>query len=267
MNYNVKKVRRIPKKTICICILAILLICFLGGLALYKETRRIIDATKRYNELIQKYNAISTEYDDMLKNCSVDNIDGIPTELGLLEEEPEYFRDAVEVIFGSNSREKIEKDIDTLQVLIEEAEKWNLIVEQITTPSEDWLINRLQQVEDIKDVQAVTKNNDPDGMLNRNGGYKACVYFTTNLLDPSVVEGKTIVEKGTDAGGAIEVYSTVDDAEARCTYLAGFDGTLLYSGSYAIVGTMVVRTSYMFSGEGQLALTNEIVEALTMIEE
>ena len=84
-------------------------------------------------------------------------------------------------------------------------------------------------------------------------------------IDSDSVEGDTIVDKGTDVGGAIEVYKSVKDAEARCEYLSGFDNTLLYSGSYAIIGTMVIRTSYRLDGESQLELTTEITKAFTKL--
>ena len=84
-------------------------------------------------------------------------------------------------------------------------------------------------------------------------------------IDASTVPGDTIVEKGTDAGGAIEVYATVEEALARCDYLSGFDGTILYSGSYAIVGTIVIRTSYKLDNSQQMALTRAITRALTAI--
>ena len=71
------------------------------------------------------------------------------------------------------------------------------------------------------------------------------------------------MEKGTDAGGAIEVYATAEEAQARCEYLSGFDGTILYSGSYAIVGTMVIRTSYKLDNNQQMALTRSITRELT----
>ena len=43
------------------------------------------------------------------------------------------------------------------------------------------------------------------------------------------------------------------------------DGTLLYSGSYAIIGTMVIRTSYKLSDNQQVKLTNDITKALTQV--
>ena len=41
------------------------------------------------------------------------------------------------------------------------------------------------------------------------------------------MDGDSPVSKGTDGGGAIEVYGTLEDAEARCEYLHGFDNTIL----------------------------------------
>ena len=63
----------------------------------------------------------------------------------------------------------------------------------------------------------------------------------------------------------MEIYNTLEEARARCEYLSGFDGTILYSGSYAILGTMVIRTSYKLTNEQQLAFTRMITEKLTAL--
>ena len=109
----------------------------------------------------------------------------------------------------------------------------------------------------------MTEDNNPDGLLNKDGGYSSCVYFTVEKIDSEKIKGDSIVAKGADAGGAIEVYSTLEEAEVRCEYLSGFDGTILYSGSYAIVGTMVIRTSYLLTNEEQYELTDIITQTLT----
>ena len=233
---------------------------------LYKEASEIREVTKAYNILVTEYNELSKKYDEAIKKCCVDNIQGIPQELGTIKTESEDWKSAISVMLSSNSKEKIEKDIQTLGSLIEENKRWNGVIEQITEPSDEWVMERLDSTLTITEMQAVTETNDPDGLLDKEGGYKGCIYFVTNILEPSVVEGDNVVAKGTDAGGAVEIYSTVEEAEERCNYLAGFDGTILYSGSYAAVGTMVIRTSYMLSSEDQLNLTNEIVEAITRFE-
>ena len=110
-------------------------------------------------------------------------------------------------------------------------------------------MERLNTVESITGTQAVTETLNPDGLLGKEGGCSSCIYFAIAAARPNEVHGNSIAEKGTDAGGAVEVYPSLVDAEARVEYLAGFDGTVLYSGSYAIVGTMVIRTSYKLSNE------------------
>ena len=61
-------------------------------------------------------------------------------------------------------------------------------------------------------------------------------------------------------------YASLEEAEARCEYLAGFGGIILYSGSDAIVGTNVIRTSYILSNERRLEITSEITKKLTQID-
>lgn len=232
----------------------------------YIQIDGIIGAIKEYNNAAEGYNDLVIEYNETIQTCCVENIDGMPSEMGMLDIEDENLIAALEVIFSTNSKEKIESDTQTIQSLCEVLNTYNQIAQQITVPDEDWVIERLINVSSIKGMQSVTKADNPDGLLGKPGGYVACVYFSINNLDVSEVPGETIVDKGTDGGGAIEVYASLEDAEARCNYLQEFDGTILYSGSYAIVGTMVIRTSYMLSEEAQLQITDEIVKAFTVIE-
>ena len=46
-----------------------------------------------------------------------------------------------------------------------------------------------------------------------------------------------LIDKGTDAGGAIEVYKNVEDAEKRRDYLATYDGTIFANGTHTVIGT------------------------------
>lgn len=255
------------KKQKKIIIIIILVLGLVTLFFLYQQATSVRKSIKSYNEAVKEYNAVSSEYNEAIENSCVNNIDGMPTEIGKLNLEDESIWEAVKVILGSNSKEKILKDTQTIHELNESLYKYIKLAKQVACPEEKWIINRLEDVSYIEGTQTVTSNNDPDGLLGKVGGYKACVYFTIDGLDISKVPGKTIVEKGTDAGGAIEIYETLEEAEDRCEYLSGFDGTILYSGSYAIVGTMVVRTSYMLSEEDQLILTNEIVKAFTALEE
>lgn len=139
-------------------------------------------------------------------------------------------------------------------------------MKQVTNPSEAFVIERLQGIEGIGDISAVTEDNDPNGQLGKSGGYTATVYFTSPLVDQSDVIGNTVIEKGTDGGGAIEVYANVDDANKRKDYLSAFDGGILASGSHEVVGTVLVRTSDKLTASQQKELETAIIEALTKLQ-
>lgn len=142
-----------------------------------------------------------------------------------------------------------------------------LQMKQITNPNEDFVIQRLKGIPNISGYQAVTENHDPNGNLNKQGGYTSTVYFSTPLIDQSSVYGNDIVDKGTECGGAIEVYASEEDAEKRDSYLASFDGAgMLNSGSHKVLGTIVIRTSTKLTATQQNEFTNNITNKLLELQ-
>ncbi|NQI34245.1 EbhA [Streptococcus suis] len=133
---------------------------------------------------------------------------------------------------------------------------------QITNPAQSFIEERLKEIDTITGVQSVTESNDPNGNLNKQGGYTASIYFTDSQVTEAV-EGADIVAKGTDAGGNIEVYKTLDEAKARDTYLSSFDGQgLLNPGSHYVYGTVIIRTSRHLTASQQTTLTEKIYNKL-----
>ena len=142
-----------------------------------------------------------------------------------------------------------------------------LQMKQITNPNEDFVIQRLKGIPNISGYQAVTEDHDPNGNLNKQGGYTSTVYFSTSLIDQSSVYGNDIVDKGTECGGAIEVYASEEDAEKRDSYLASFDGAgMLNSGSHKVLGTIVIRTSTKLTATQQNEFTNNITNKLLELQ-
>lgn len=142
-----------------------------------------------------------------------------------------------------------------------------LQMKQITNPNEDFVIQRLKGIPNISGYQAVTEDHDPNGNLNKQGGYTSTVYFSTPLIDQSSVYGNDIVDKGTEYGGAIEVYASEEDAEKRDSYLASFDGAgMLNSGSHKVLGTIVIRTSTKLTATQQNEFTNNITNKLLELQ-
>ena len=104
--------------------------------------------------------------------------------------------------------------------------------------------------------------------MNKQGSYTASVYFTDSLVTDTI-EGKDIVTKGTDAGGNIEVYKTVEDAQKRNEYLSAFDGlpAMLNPGSHYVYGTIIIRTSGRLTATQQNDLTQKIYQKLIEIKD
>lgn len=140
-------------------------------------------------------------------------------------------------------------------------------MKQITNPSEDFVIQRLQGIDGISGYQAVTEDHDPNGNLNKQGGYTAAVYFSSPWINQDEVYGNDIVDKGTDCGGCIEVYSSAEDAESRNTYLASFDSAgFLNPGSHTVLGTIVIRTASDLTATQQNDLTQRISDKLLELQ-
>lgn len=136
----------------------------------------------------------------------------------------------------------------------------------VNHPDESYIIQCLQNVSNVKDISAVTEDNDPNGLLNKAGGYTAQVYFSSDLVDQSSVSGDTVIDKGTECGGSIEVYKTAKEANKRNEYLSTFDGGIFASGSHAVYGTVIIRTSNILTASQQKQMENDILNALTELK-
>ncbi len=157
--------------------------------------------------------------------------------------------------------------VSKIETLSRDLENSYAIQRQITAPSEEWVITRLGRVSDVANMAPVTEDHDPNGNLNKAGGYTSTVYFGTPLLGTEELSGDTLIDKGTMAGGAIETYKTVEEAERRNEYLASFDGMgYLASGSHIVLGTMVIRTSDDLKASQQESLTNSIIAAMISMD-
>ena len=161
-------------------------------------------------------------------------------------------------------------EINGVEAALNDYENSIKSMKQITAPSDDFVMERLQRIDTITMMAPVTEDHDPNGKLGKQGGYIGCIYFRDSQVDQSTlyVDGdrEDVVDVGTQGGGAIEIFNTNEEAEARNTYLASFDGTIFVSGSHYVRGTVLIRTSDELTGTQQLELTDKIKEALTAID-
>ena len=138
--------------------------------------------------------------------------------------------------------------------------------ELVTNPAEGFVVKRLANVEHVVTPTAVTEDHDPNGLLHKQGGYNATVYFACDLADQSKAIGDNVIDKGTDGGGAVEVYPDEAGVEARDKHLASFDAEFFPSGSHVVCGTCVVRTSNLLTATQQKELTQAIIDELTRLD-
>lgn len=157
--------------------------------------------------------------------------------------------------------------IEKLNTLKEELERSIKIMKQITNPSEEFVIKCVMQADTVVDYEAATEDHDPNGNLHKPGGYTSAVYFKTSTSRINPLISSSIVSQGTEAGGQIEVYETAADAYKRDEYLAGFDGSILVSGSHRVLGTMVIRTSQWLTATQQKELEEQLVTIFTTLPE
>ena len=164
--------------------------------------------------------------------------------------------------------EKLNEPLDYSEAIAElgmrklEAENSIKQYDKILNPTGDFVVLRLNDVSSVAEIQAVTEENDPNGQLKKQGGYTSAIYFSSANINQNDTYGESLIDKGTAAGGCIEVYNTVDDAEKRNAYLSVFDGGALGVGSHNVVGTIVVRTSDGLTATQQKDLEYEIINEL-----
>lgn len=152
---------------------------------------------------------------------------------------------------------------NTQKLLKDSRKKYELLI----NPTNEYIVEKLQNVDDIDKVEGVTEDNDPNGNLNKPGGYTAQVYFSSPLVkDEYGLFTGDVIEDGTDCGGSIEVYKTVSEAQTRNEYLSSFDGGWLASGSHTVYGSIIIRTSSELTASQQKALEEEVLNALTELE-
>ena len=169
----------------------------------------------------------------------------------------------VEVMNAVDYEEAMRKLNDSKENLEKSIKQYELV----DNPTATYVIQCLRKVEHIAYISTVTEDNDPNGQLNKPGGYTATVYYSDDRISlDSSIYGISVIEQGTNGGGAIEVYSTVEDAEKRRDYLAVFDGGAFASGSHTVIGTVLVRTSNELKASEQRDMEAKIIAALTYVK-
>lgn len=264
--------------------LAVLLFIVIGVCGYFFVVKPHAEAVKNYEKVVSVINKENKKVDDKIADINklIDSNEKV-IDLSIIETAKETTKEAglAKKIVGKIPRKTKDineraKELSAPYDLSEQIEKLDNVYEeyttsikqykQLTNPSEEFVKQRLLRVDEIKDVRAVTEDNDPNGQLNKPHGYTATLYFESKNVNQKKVYGKNLIDKGTDAGGAIEVYADEEDAKKREEYLAGFDGSILASGSHRVIGTVLIRTSNELPASKQKALEEKIIKVLIELE-
>ena len=268
-------------------------------------------------------------------------------ELALLQHEAETAREMAEDAKGKipavpevpDFSEEI-NEVGTAQKNYENSIR---MLANITKPSDRFVKERLGRIKTVIQAEAVTPENDPNGLLGKKDGYIGCVYFLDESVDQSLLPKEAFSKKekkekkdtadeamsadtaatvseatsadtagteaeaassdragteteaeassadtaaaaaeavpaeregaadvvmiGTAGGGAVEVFSSREEAEKRAEYISFFQGSVMDAGSCTVEGTCLIRTSKYLSGDQQEKLTKKIREALLAVDD
>lgn len=72
-------------------------------------------------------------------------------------------------------------------------------------PSAEQVIQLLEGIDHIQRPTAATPDNDPNGGLSKEDGYRAAVFFESDLVDERYRKDEDVLENGTGGGGCVEV--------------------------------------------------------------
>ena len=158
------------------------------------------------------------------------------------------------LLCGCSNSENDEAVIETIHAEIN--------TDLITAPSAEYVIACLNNVDTITGIELDDLSEST--AISSSGLEKATatIYFSSSLVEETD-KSQSVRDQGTPGGGSIDIFATVEDAESRNEYLAGFDNGLLNIGYHSVVGTLVVRTSKHLDKEEQKSFELSIITALT----
>ena len=279
------------KKTKLIIVAVVVVIAVIAGsfgayLGYFKPHKEAVDA---YNVVVGDMQEKNDQLDGEIKKLQelVDNEDK-PLDETTIDAAKEALKNAgaSEIVIGEmpKSTKDILRKAKELSVPVDYSDELTALTtaytnlenskkqyKQVVNPSEEFVMQRILTVDDVVDARAVTEDQDPNGNLHKAGGYTSTIYFESKTVNQSdvYVSGEyadVLIDKGTDAGGAIEVYENVEDAEKRRDYLATYDGTIYANGTHTVIGTVLVRTSNKLTATQQKELEQKVIDALTRLE-
>lgn len=269
---------------ISVAVALILIVTFtLLGLTHFNETWK--DATYNFKVVSNKLERMNDELDSLIQKS--ENL--VETKDTALDEEKRAvlkgaILDAKKGKKEISKKPLLAKDIELATSTMEEIDYTEIVksleeayknfeksIKQyklVDNPTEEYLLSRLKTVKGIFNITAYTEETDVDKHLNKAKWYYSKIAFQHEDITDSAIEyGYSITEVGNPAGGCVEAFKTVEDAERRNQEMQSYEGTVRSPGTHKVIGTVLVRTSEDLTTAKQKELEQAIIDALTYIEE
>ena len=293
------------------------------------------DTQKKLEKAVKKARKSLTEAPVLIDPFEIRTVPAVfsTKELALLQHEAETAREMAEDAKGKIPAvpevPDFSEEINEVGAAQKNYENSIRMLANITKPSDRFVKERLKRVKTVIQAEAVTPENDPNGLLGKKDGYIGCVYFLDESVDQSLLPKEAFSKKekkekkdtadeamsadtaatvseassadtagteaeassadtaaaaaeavpaeregaadvvmiGTAGGGAVEVFSSREEAEKRAEYISFFEGSVMDAGSCTVEGTCLIRTSKYLSGDQQEKLTKKIREALLAVDD
>lgn len=190
------------------------------------------DTQKKLEKAVKKARKSLTEAPVLIDPFEIRTVPAVfsTKELALLQDEAETAREMAEDAKGKipavpevpDFSEEI-NEVGTAQKNYENSIR---MLANITKPSDRFVKERLGRIKTVIQAEAVTPENDPNGLLGKKDGYIGCVYFLDESVDQSLLpkeafSKKEKKEKKDTADEAMSADTAGTEAQASSADTAG----------------------------------------------
>lgn len=184
------------KKVIIISIIVVIILALLAifivkpWLEASNEYKTITSKIKKENKKLEdsignldKYiNSSKKTYDENIPSEAKKVKKTAQQKMIIIEKKPFLISEIKKVNKKMDKNPDLSKEINSVN---EMAKKYDISIKQMekfNNPSEDYIKKRIASVETVTNFAAVTEDNDPNGNLNKAGGYTSTVFLKVVLL-------------------------------------------------------------------------------------
>ncbi len=185
------------------------------------------DTQKKLEKAVKKARKSLTEAPVLIDPFEIRTVPAVfsTKELALLQDEAETAREMAEDAKGKIPAvpevPDFSEEINEVGAAQKNYENSIRMLANITKPSDRFVKERLGRIKTVIQAEAVTPENDPNGLLGKKDGYIGCVYFLDESVDQSLLpkeafSKKEKKEKKDTADEAMSADTAATVSEAKC---------------------------------------------------